>query len=115
MIKYDLTLQGCLLLLSTFGGKGLKFRITQKLHSFEARVGNSGCYENYWLEYLMSSYLVFCCYTFQEKGSTEIVFKAMGRAINKTVTMVELIKVFPGVIPFFFLFVGILCLFSDDY
>jgi len=30
----------------------------------------------------------------QEKGSNEIVFKAMGRAINKTVTIVELIKVF---------------------
>lgn len=29
----------------------------------------------------------------QEKGSNEIVFKAMGRAINKTVTIVELIKV----------------------
>lgn len=29
----------------------------------------------------------------QEKGSDEIVFKAMGRAINKTVTIVELIKV----------------------
>lgn len=29
----------------------------------------------------------------QEKGSEEIVFKAMGRAINKTVTIVELIKV----------------------
>lgn len=29
----------------------------------------------------------------QDKGSDEIVFKAMGRAINKTVTIVELIKV----------------------
>ena len=29
----------------------------------------------------------------QEKGSNEVVFKAMGRAINKTVTIVELIKV----------------------
>ncbi|KAB1203621.1 Ribonuclease P protein subunit p25-like protein [Morella rubra] len=28
----------------------------------------------------------------EEKGSNEIVFKAMGRAINKTVTIVELIK-----------------------
>ncbi|CAM8939610.1 unnamed protein product [Rhodiola kirilowii] len=28
----------------------------------------------------------------QDKGSDEIVFKAMGRAINKTVTIVELIK-----------------------
>lgn len=29
----------------------------------------------------------------QDKGSDEIVFKAMGRAINKTVTIVELLKV----------------------
>lgn len=29
----------------------------------------------------------------QENTSDEIVFKAMGRAINKTVTIVELIKV----------------------
>lgn len=28
------------------------------------------------------------------KGSNEIVLKAMGRAINKTITIVELIKVF---------------------
>ena len=34
------------------------------------------------------------CGVVQEKGSNEIVFKAMGRAINKTVTIVELIKVF---------------------
>lgn len=36
----------------------------------------------------------------QEKGSNEIVFKAMGRAINKTVTIVELIKVLVSVINF---------------
>nr|GEY65243.1 DNA/RNA-binding protein Alba-like protein [Tanacetum cinerariifolium] len=29
----------------------------------------------------------------EEKGSSEIVFKAMGRAINKTITIVELIGV----------------------
>jgi DNA-binding protein Alba len=29
----------------------------------------------------------------QEKGSSEIVLKAMGRAINKTVTIAEIIKV----------------------
>ncbi|GJW08820.1 ribonuclease P protein subunit p25-like protein isoform X2, partial [Tanacetum coccineum] len=29
----------------------------------------------------------------EEKGSSEIVFKAMGRAINKTVTIMELIGV----------------------
>lgn len=34
----------------------------------------------------------------QEKGSNEIVFKAMGRAINKTVTIVELIKVIQSLI-----------------
>ncbi|TQD97890.1 hypothetical protein C1H46_016415, partial [Malus baccata] len=36
--------------------------------------------------------LSVCVTSFQEKGSDEIVFKAMGRAINKTVTIVELIK-----------------------
>ncbi|KAJ9165928.1 hypothetical protein P3X46_020739 [Hevea brasiliensis] len=35
---------------------------------------------------------VLLCLFLQEKGSNEIVFKAMGRAINKTVTIVELIK-----------------------
>lgn len=38
----------------------------------------------------------FCVISFfvlQEKGSNEIVLKAMGRAINKTVMIVELIKV----------------------
>lgn len=37
--------------------------------------------------------IYFVNHNFQEKGSKEIVFKAMGRAINKTVTIVELIKV----------------------
>lgn len=32
-------------------------------------------------------------YLLQEKGSSEIVLKAMGRAINKTVMIAELIKV----------------------
>lgn len=36
---------------------------------------------------------VLLCNILQDKGSNEIVFKAMGRAINKTVTIVELIKV----------------------
>ncbi|KAA8528780.1 hypothetical protein F0562_036135 [Nyssa sinensis] len=40
----------------------------------------------------MRSYITYAMTLLQEKGSTEIVFKAMGRAINKTVTMVELIK-----------------------
>lgn len=37
--------------------------------------------------------ILFLFICLQEKGSDEIVFKAMGRAINKTVTIVELIKV----------------------
>ena len=31
--------------------------------------------------------------TVQDKGASEIVLKAMGRAINKTVTIAEIIKV----------------------
>ncbi|XP_027092288.1 uncharacterized protein LOC113748941 [Coffea eugenioides] len=40
----------------------------------------------------MRSYITYAMSLLQEKGSEEIVFKAMGRAINKTVTIVELIK-----------------------
>ncbi|OAY50533.1 ribonuclease P protein subunit p25-like protein [Manihot esculenta] len=40
----------------------------------------------------MRSYISYAMSLLQEKGSNEIVFKAMGRAINKTVTIVELIK-----------------------
>ncbi|KAA8537482.1 hypothetical protein F0562_027090 [Nyssa sinensis] len=40
----------------------------------------------------MRSYITYAMSLLQEKGSTEIQFKAMGRAINKTVTIVELIK-----------------------
>ncbi|XP_030447147.1 uncharacterized protein LOC115670086 isoform X2 [Syzygium oleosum] len=40
----------------------------------------------------MRSYITYAMTLLQEKGSKEIVFKAMGRAINKTVTIVELIK-----------------------
>ncbi|GFZ10479.1 alba DNA/RNA-binding protein [Actinidia rufa] len=40
----------------------------------------------------MRNYITYAMTLLQEKGSTEIVFKAMGRAINKTVTIVELIK-----------------------
>ena len=47
----------------------------------------------------------------QEKGSDEIVFKAMGRAINKTVTIVELIKVFIVLYIVIFLFFSLLNLF----
>ncbi|KAM7256017.1 hypothetical protein ACFE04_011758 [Oxalis oulophora] len=40
----------------------------------------------------MRSYITYAMGLLQDKGSNEIVFKAMGRAINKTVTIVELIK-----------------------
>ncbi|XWS14427.1 hypothetical protein CRYUN_Cryun35bG0008600 [Craigia yunnanensis] len=40
----------------------------------------------------MRSYITYAMTLLQEKCSNEIVFKAMGRAINKTVTIVELIK-----------------------
>ncbi|GAB4832965.1 hypothetical protein Ancab_006986 [Ancistrocladus abbreviatus] len=40
----------------------------------------------------MRSYITYAMTLLQEKGTNEIVFKAMGRAINKTVTIVELIK-----------------------
>ncbi|XP_073294864.1 uncharacterized protein [Primulina huaijiensis] len=40
----------------------------------------------------MRNYISYAMNLLQEKGSDEIVFKAMGRAINKSVTIVELIK-----------------------
>ncbi|PSS31225.1 Ribonuclease P protein subunit p25-like protein [Actinidia chinensis var. chinensis] len=40
----------------------------------------------------MRNYITYAMSLLQEKSSTEIVFKAMGRAINKTVTIVELMK-----------------------
>ncbi|KAG0458747.1 hypothetical protein HPP92_021875 [Vanilla planifolia] len=40
----------------------------------------------------MRSYITYAMSLLQENGSDEIVFKAMGRAINKTVIIVELIK-----------------------
>ncbi|KAL0912735.1 hypothetical protein M5K25_018727 [Dendrobium thyrsiflorum] len=40
----------------------------------------------------MRSYITYATSLLQEKESNEIVFKAMGRAINKTVVIVELIK-----------------------
>ncbi|MBA0733968.1 hypothetical protein Gogos_017929 [Gossypium gossypioides] len=40
----------------------------------------------------MRSYITYAMTLLQEKGSSQVVFKAMGRAINKTVTIVELIK-----------------------
>ncbi|KAI4339952.1 hypothetical protein MLD38_024834 [Melastoma candidum] len=40
----------------------------------------------------MRNYITYAMTLLQDKDSSEIVFKAMGRAINKTVTIVELIK-----------------------
>ncbi|XP_022773846.1 keratin, type II cytoskeletal 1-like isoform X1 [Durio zibethinus] len=40
----------------------------------------------------MRNYISYATTLLQEKGSSEIVLKAMGRAINKTVMIVELIK-----------------------
>ncbi|XP_020243589.1 ribonuclease P protein subunit p25-like protein [Asparagus officinalis] len=40
----------------------------------------------------MRSYITYATTLLLEKGSNEIMFKAMGRAINKTVMIVELIK-----------------------
>ncbi|KAK8958686.1 hypothetical protein KSP40_PGU018245 [Platanthera guangdongensis] len=39
----------------------------------------------------MHSYITYATSLIQEKGSDEIIFKAMGRTINKTVMIVELI------------------------
>ncbi|KAG0447979.1 hypothetical protein HPP92_028072, partial [Vanilla planifolia] len=41
----------------------------------------------------MRSYITYAMSLLQENGYGEIVFKAMGRAINKTVIIVELIKI----------------------
>ncbi|XP_010536430.1 PREDICTED: ribonuclease P protein subunit p25-like protein [Tarenaya hassleriana] len=38
------------------------------------------------------NYITYAMTLLQEKGSNEVVFKAMGRAINKTVNIVELVK-----------------------
>ncbi|KAL1217362.1 hypothetical protein V5N11_018616 [Cardamine amara subsp. amara] len=38
------------------------------------------------------NYITYAMTLLQEKGANEVVFKAMGRAINKSVTIVELIK-----------------------
>jgi DNA-binding protein Alba len=40
----------------------------------------------------MRNYITYATTLLQEKGSSEIVLKAMGRAINKTVTIAEIIK-----------------------
>ncbi|KAI3725507.1 hypothetical protein L1987_65297 [Smallanthus sonchifolius] len=60
-----------------------KPRAEQPIDENEIRITSQGRTRNY-ITYAMS--------LLQDKGSSEIVFKAMGRAINKTVTIVELIK-----------------------
>ncbi|KAF2293146.1 hypothetical protein GH714_037938 [Hevea brasiliensis] len=40
----------------------------------------------------MRNYITYATTLLQEKGSSEIILKAMGRAINKTVMIAELIK-----------------------
>ncbi|KAK9063939.1 hypothetical protein SSX86_017811 [Deinandra increscens subsp. villosa] len=60
-----------------------KPRAEQPINENEIRITSQG---------RMRSYITYAMSLLQEKGSSEIVFKAMGRAINKTVTIVELIK-----------------------
>ncbi|KAI7730314.1 hypothetical protein M8C21_019907, partial [Ambrosia artemisiifolia] len=60
-----------------------KPRAEQPINENEIRITSQG---------RMRSYITYAMTLLQEKGSSEIVFKAMGRAINKTVTIVELIK-----------------------
>ncbi|KAD2804594.1 hypothetical protein R6Q59_029950 [Mikania micrantha] len=60
-----------------------KPRAEQPINENEIRITSQG---------RMRSYITYAMTLIQEKGSSEIVFKAMGRAINKTVTIVELIK-----------------------
>jgi DNA-binding protein Alba len=40
----------------------------------------------------MRNYITYATNLFQQKGSSEVVLKAMGRAINKAVTIAEIIK-----------------------
>lgn len=49
----------------------------------EIRISNQGS---------MRNYITYALTLLQEKGSNQIVFKAMGKAINKAVAIVELIK-----------------------
>ncbi|KAJ0462881.1 putative DNA/RNA-binding protein Alba [Helianthus annuus] len=60
-----------------------KPRAEQPIDENEIRITSQG---------RMRNYITYAITLLQEKGSSEIVFKAMGRAINKTVTIVELIK-----------------------
>ncbi|XP_024971049.1 uncharacterized protein LOC112510023 isoform X2 [Cynara cardunculus var. scolymus] len=60
-----------------------KPRAEQSIKENEIRITSQG---------RMRSYITYAMSLLEEKGLSEIVFKAMGRAINKTVTIVELIK-----------------------
>nr|GMD29043.1 ribonuclease P protein subunit P25-like protein [Ipomoea batatas]GME06194.1 ribonuclease P protein subunit P25-like protein [Ipomoea batatas] len=60
-----------------------KPRVETAIDENEIRITSQGRMRNY-ISYAMS--------VLQEKEPDKIVFKAMGRAINKTVTIVELIK-----------------------
>ncbi|XP_076940808.1 uncharacterized protein LOC143610121 [Bidens hawaiensis] len=60
-----------------------KPRAEQPINENEIRITSQG---------RMRNYITYAMTLLQEKGSSEVVFKAMGRAINKTVTIVELIK-----------------------
>ncbi|EPS73408.1 hypothetical protein M569_01353, partial [Genlisea aurea] len=60
-----------------------KARVETPIDENEIRITSKGKARNY-ITYAMT--------LLQERGSDEIIFKAMGRAINKTVAIVELIK-----------------------
>ncbi|KAK1430193.1 hypothetical protein QVD17_12758 [Tagetes erecta] len=60
-----------------------KPRVEQPIDENEIRITSQG---------RMRSYITYAMTLLQEKGSQEIMFKAMDRAINKTLTIVELIK-----------------------
>ena len=47
----------------------------------------------YFSEYELSIHYVFVLFSIQEKRVREIVLKAMGQAISKTVAIAEIIKV----------------------
>ncbi|KAJ8459364.1 hypothetical protein OPV22_032290 [Ensete ventricosum] len=44
---------------------------------------------------MMRNYITYATSMLPEKNSNEIILKAMGRAINKTIMIVELIKLLP--------------------
>ncbi|XP_073135130.1 uncharacterized protein [Henckelia pumila] len=60
-----------------------KARVETPIDENEIRITSQG---------RMRNYITYAMTLLQEKDRDEIVFKAMGRAINKTVTMVELVK-----------------------